>query len=119
MSKTLITGKEAIEKLNNRGDIYIIDGRPEEIYRGGSNQIKDAKHITEQFAREIFLDLPKDLEYLIYMTEGEEDLSVKFAEFLRKKGFDAYAIEGGYEQWRDSGKPIEPINAPGTPIKED
>jgi len=116
MTTALITNKEAKKKIDQGEDILLIDARPEEVYTGGSDQILGAIHLTEETAREMYTDMPKDKEYLIYSTKGEDEISLKFAEFLREKGFDAYAIEGGYENWRDSGLPIEPIKAKGTPF---
>lgn len=112
-----ISKEEAKRKYDTRSGILVIDARPEEVYTGGSDQIEGAIHITENLARELFTQLPKDREYLVYTTKGEEDVSKRFADFLREKGITAYAIEGGYEEWRDSGYPIEPIKAKGTPLQ--
>lgn len=116
MTSNIISKEEAKRKIDTGEDILIIDARSEDIYTGGSDQIQRAMHLTETEAKEIFTDLPKNKEYLIYKTKGEEDLSIKFANFMKEKGLTAYAINGGYEDWRDSGFPIEPINAKGTPL---
>lgn len=116
MSKVLLKPLDAYEKVKEDANSYIIDARSQEVYTGGNNQISGAYHLSEQMAKEVYLDLPKNKEYFIYTTQGEEDLSERFAQFLREKGFEAYAIEGGYETWRDNGLPIEPIRAKGTPF---
>ena len=116
MPKDLISKEEAIRKITSGEDIYIIDARPEDIYTEDSDQIMGAIHLTEPVAHEVYMQLPKDREYLIYTTKGKEDESKRIADFFRKQGFTAYAINGGYEEWRDSALPIEPINASGTPI---
>lgn len=28
--------------------------------------------------------------------------------FLRKQGYEAHAIRGGLDAWRDAGRPVEP-----------
>lgn len=33
------------------------------------------------------------------------------AQFLRKKGFQAWALEGGYQAWRAAGYPTQPKEA--------
>ena len=38
---------------------------------------------------------------------------------LRKVGYEAYALLGGYDAWRDAGLPVEPLEGatphPATP----
>ncbi len=116
MATDIISNKDAIDKINRGEDVLIIDARPEEIYTGGSDQIQGAIHLPESMLHEMYTSLPKNREFMIYATKGNEELSKKLADFLRDKGYTAYAIDGGYEDWRDSDLPIEPINAPGTPL---
>ena len=116
MVKDLITNKDAERKIETGENVMIIDARTEDIYTEDSDQVQGAIHLTQTAAQETYQYLPKDKEYLIYTTKGEEDTSKKFADFLRDKGYTAYAIQGGVEDWRDSGLPIEPINARGTPL---
>jgi len=116
MAKNIITNKEAERKIETGENVLVIDARPEDVYTEDSDQVQGAIHLTQTTAQEMFQDLPKNREYLIYTTKGEEDVSKKFANFLKDKGFTAYAIKGGFEDWRDSGLPIEPINASGTPL---
>jgi len=116
MATDIITKEEAKRKLDSGEDVIIVDAREEDVYTGGSDQIEGAIHLTSNTAHEVFAGLPKDKEYLVYATKGEENLSKKFAAFMKQKGLTAYAIKGGYEDWRDSGLPIEPIKAKGTPL---
>jgi 3-mercaptopyruvate sulfurtransferase SseA len=30
------------------------------------------------------------------------------AQFLREQGYEAFALKGGYQGWRDAGYPLEP-----------
>jgi len=116
MTKVSISNKEAQSRLNHGKRAYILDARPEDVYTGGSDQIEGAIHLPEVMLHEVYMQLPKDKEYLIYTTKGEEEISEKMAKFLVDKGYFACSINGGYEDWRDSGLPIEPIKAKGTPI---
>jgi rhodanese-related sulfurtransferase len=118
MASYLISKEQVRKKIDSGEDIYLIDARPEEIYTGGNDQIQGAKHLNEQVVHELYINMPKNKEYIIYSSKGDEEISKKFAEFMREKGFEAFAIEGGYEEWRDSGLPIEPIRAKGTPFLE-
>lgn len=116
MPTDVLTKEQVKDKIDRGEDIYIIDARDEDVYTGGNNQIQGAIHLTENIAREVYDQLPKEREYMVYSTHGEDEISLKLANFLREKGYTAYVIKGGYEEWRDSGLPIEPINAKGTPL---
>ena len=37
--------------------------------------------------------------------------SARVAHLLRQNGFNAFVIEGGFQAWRRSGKPVEPVPA--------
>lgn len=117
MAIDIISKEEAIKKLNDKEDVIIIDARSEDVYTEDSDQIQGAIHLPEIMTHEVYSNLPKDKEYLIYVSKGNERLSKRMADFLRSKGFAAYALQGGYEEWRDSTLPIEPINAKGTPME--
>jgi len=117
MAIDILSKEEAKRKIDTGEDIIFIDARPEEVYTEDSDQIEGAIHLPEMLEQEVYMGLPKDKEYIIYASKGNEDLSKYMADFLRKKGFTAYALKGGFEEWRDSAMPIEPINAPGTPME--
>jgi rhodanese-related sulfurtransferase len=116
MTAGLISKDEAIQKIRSGEDVYIIDARSEDAYTEDSNQIIGAIHLPETIAHEVYMRLPKDREYLIYTGKENEEESKRMADFFREKGFIAYAIKGGFQEWRDSALPIEPINASGTPL---
>ncbi|MDD3012308.1 MAG: rhodanese-like domain-containing protein [Candidatus Gastranaerophilales bacterium] len=117
MAINILSKEEVKRKVDTGEDVIIIDARPEEIYTEDSDQIEGAIHLPEAFEHEVYMGLPKNKEYIIYASKGNEDLSRHMADFLREKGFTAYALKGGYEEWRDSALPIEPINASGTPME--
>ena len=116
MPADLISKDEAFRKINTGEDVYVIDSRSEDVYTEDSDQIQGAIHLPEIVTHEVYTSLPKDREYLVYTTKGQEEDSIRVANFLKDKGFTAYAIDGGFEEWRDSALPIEPINARGTPF---
>ena len=116
MAVDIISKEEAMRKLNNE-NMIIVDARPEDVYTEDSDQIEGAIHLPEVMTHEVYTDLPKNREYLIYASKEDQDLSKRIADFLRDKGFSAYALQGGFEEWRDSAMPIEPINAKGTPME--
>lgn len=118
MSINVLSKEEAKYKLDTGEDIIFIDARPEEIYTEDSDQIEGAIHIPEMLEYEIYTHLPKDQEYIIYTSKGDEEIGTRMVTFLREKGFAAYVLKGGFEDWRDSALPIEPINAPGTPLQD-
>ena len=116
MATDVITGKDTMYKISSGESVQIIDSRSEDVYTEDSDQIQGAVHLPEIMVHETYMELPKDKEYVIYATKGDLELSKRIADFMKEKGFTAYALEGGYEEWRDSDLPIEPINAPGTPL---
>lgn len=118
MSSHILSKEDAKYKLDTGEDIIFIDARPEEIYTEDSDQIEGAIHIPEMLEYEIYTHLPKDQEYIIYTNKDDQETGLKMVNFLKEKGFTAYLLKGGFEDWRDSALPIEPINAPGTPLQE-
>lgn len=117
MAVDILSKEEAKRKIDTGEDVIFIDARPEEIYTEDSDQIEGAIHLPEMLEHEVYTGLPKNREYIIYTNKDNEDLSKRMATFLKEKGFTAYALKGGFEEWRDSALPIEPINAPGTPLE--
>ena len=72
-------------------DSYLfVDMRSEIAYQNG--HIPQAVFLSEKSDK-----LPKDKAIIIYCTIGRE--SIKIAENLREKGYDAYSLSGGYMAW--------------------
>jgi|GEM_PF-3082152 len=117
MAINLLSKEDVKRKVDTGEDIIFIDARSEEVYTEDSDQIEGAIHLPEVLEHEVYTELPKNREYIIYTSKENEELSKRMAEFLNEKGFTAYALKGGFEEWRDSALPIEPINASGTPLE--
>lgn len=52
-------------------------------------------------------ELPRDRGVVTYCTCPHDELSARTALFLRKQGYDAWALEGGLDDWIESGYPTE------------
>lgn len=72
-------------------DSYLfVDMRSKIAYRNG--HIPKAVLLSENADK-----LPKDKKIILYCTIGRE--SIELAENLRKKGYNAYSLSGGYMAW--------------------
>jgi rhodanese-related sulfurtransferase len=52
-------------------------------------------------------ELPRDRGVVTYCTCPHDELSTRTALFLRKQGYDAWALEGGMDDWIEAGHPTE------------
>lgn len=53
-------------------------------------------------------DLPHDRTIVVYAAGADDAASVHVAQGLRERGFrDVRVLEGGFEQWRLSGYPLD------------
>jgi rhodanese-related sulfurtransferase len=86
---------------------------PEEIIRA-----LDGARPAEQILP-FFGGLPKDKEIIAFCTCPGEETSVRVTEFLRRHGFNAFALYGGLAAWRAAGYPMEPKQAAAPPPPEE
>ncbi len=95
--------------LAERKDYLLVDIRAKDDYVSG--HIDSARNIPlpELIKRSTLGDLPRDRRLLVY-SAGTENAS-KAVVMLRMAGLNAYALVGGYNEWRRhimNAQPIDP-----------
>ena len=71
------------------------------------DKIRGAERIDPDDIEDVCQGLPEERTILTYCTCDNDEISAKVAYFLRKRGHDAYAIEGGLPAWREAGCPVQ------------
>lgn len=101
-------GNMSAEELNRRlPDVTVLDlskttASPEEMKIAGA-LIKDPDRVD--WAN----DLPKGKVYVLYDESPDQVISSRVADRLIGAGHDqVFVLEGGIQQWRKSGLPLEP-----------
>jgi len=52
-------------------------------------------------------DLPRDKAIIAYCTCPDEEASARLTRVLRRQGYDAWTLTGGFPAWRAAGYPME------------
>ena len=88
-----------------RGErVTIVDARRREQYAEGSIprsvnfDAYDALHAGDERAME-GLELPEDARVVTFCNRGHSGAAA--AEQLRRRGYEAYSLEGGLEAWKE------------------
>lgn len=96
--------RDEIEDLIRKGEVYLIDTRPLVEYESG--------HVTDSVSMPV-ADLPNRLDELprdkpiVTYCRGEYCLMADEAvAILRRQGFDAQRVEGGWPEWLAEGRPV-------------
>lgn len=93
-----------LKERYDRGEVVLIDVRPEEEYRAG--HIRGAESIPLDRIQELLGRLPDDREIVAYCRGPYCLLSDEAVERLREGGFQARRLEIGYPDWRAEGLPV-------------
>lgn len=97
--------RETVLKKARRGEIVVIDVRPEEEYRAG--HLPYARSVPLSELRRRFDELPKARTVVVYCRGPFCVMSGKAVTQLRKKGFDARRLDDGVAEWGFHGLPVE------------
>ncbi|EST89410.1 rhodanese-like domain-containing protein [Vagococcus lutrae] len=74
----------------------VIDVREKDVYDSG--HILGARNVPYTTLKQSYMGLRKDQDLLIY--DQKKTLSIRTANFLRKKGYtNLYILKGGYQNW--------------------
>lgn len=105
MSFKQITKEELKEKLNDR-NVVIVNVLKEESY--DNLHIKGSVNIPRsELENSRWNELDKNKEIITHCTNYACNSSRYAAEFLQSKGFNVKAYEGGIEEWKEAGYPVE------------
>jgi rhodanese-related sulfurtransferase/DNA-binding HxlR family transcriptional regulator len=98
-----MTRAELAERLR-RGDVPVIDVRPDAEFAAGHVAGARSVPVTELERR---LDsLPHDAEVVAYCRGPYCVYADDAARLLRRRGFEARRLEGGFPEWRRAGFPV-------------
>ena len=103
------TGLEAVDRNDllkrvREGAVTVLDVRPAEEYRAG--HIPGALSVPLGQLQELISNLPKKQEVVAYCRGPYCVLAVEAVEMLRKKGFKAFRLEDGIQDWLAMGHSI-------------
>lgn len=98
--------KEQLNEMIGMANVTIINVLEEDLYR--LSHIKNSVSIPlEKLTHGEYSKLDKSKKIVTYCASYWCSASKQAAEFLREKGFDSYAYEGGMKEWIESGLPLE------------
>ncbi len=97
--------REEILALARRGEVVVLDVRPENEYTAGHLPYAQSMPLSEVQKR--LADLPRDKPVVAY-CRGPFCLMAKEAvEYLNKQGYRAIRFKDGVAEWRAHGLPVE------------
>jgi ArsR family transcriptional regulator len=92
-----------------QGAVTLIDVRPRDEFEAG--HIAGARCLPLKELKRRLKELPRSREIVAYCRGPYCIYSYEAVALLRKRGYRARRLEGGYSDWRGEGKPITAINA--------
>jgi rhodanese-related sulfurtransferase len=99
-----VPGAELMQRVR-RGEVTILDVRPEQEYRAG--HIPGARSVPVSELKRHFAELPRNREIVAYCRGPQCVMAIEAVELLRKQGFSAQRMEQGVMDWRARGWRIE------------
>lgn len=106
MKESLRLSLEKARALYDEQDVTVLDVVDGGAYPHFDHEIKGAVRIDPDDVEDSHHRLPQDNTILTYCTCDNDEISARIAYFLRKEGYDAYAIEGGLPAWQEAGHPV-------------
>ena len=96
--------REALLAKVREGAVTVLDVRPAEEYRAG--HIPGALSIPLKELERRLSDLPRERDIVAYCRGPYCVLAVEAVELLRERGFSAFRLEQGVQDWRAEGLPV-------------
>jgi rhodanese-related sulfurtransferase/DNA-binding MarR family transcriptional regulator len=94
-----------LERRLARGDVVVLDVRPEPEYRAG--HIAGARSAPLTALASLTSSLPRRKEIVAYCRGPYCVYADDAVRLLRERGFKARRLDVGYPEWRRSGLPVE------------
>ena len=98
-----ISRKELAARLR-RGDITVLDVRPEPEFRAG--HIAGARSVPVTELRRTMRTLPKDVEVVAYCRGPYCVYADDTVRELNRRGYRAQRLEDGFPEWKQAGLPV-------------
>lgn len=99
-----ITDLETIKEVRERGQITLLDVRPEEEYQNG--HIPDTINLPLQDLEDQLADLSRSAEYVVLCRDMYSTLSDQAVRLLIDHGFQASRLSVGFLEWKAQGGEI-------------
>lgn len=96
---------EALLDRLQKGDVTVIDVRPEDEFEAG--HIPGAVSVPIDDIMNQFESLPMDQQIVAYCRGRYCVYSLQAVNFLREQGFHAIRLEEGLQEWKHAAYPIE------------
>ena len=94
-----------LEQRVARGDVVVLDVRPEPEYRAG--HIAGARSVPVSALPSVVSELPRRREIVAYCRGPYCVYADDAVRLLRGRGLKARRLEGGFPEWRRAGLPVE------------
>ncbi len=96
-------GRDELEELVSKGETFLIDTRPHVEY--GHGHLPGAVSMPIDELPERLDELPRDRRIVAYCRGAYCLFADEAVALLRRHGFDAHRLEGGWPEWRAEGRP--------------
>lgn len=98
-------GRDELSRRLRRGDIVVVDVRPEEEY--GAGHIAGARSIPVAELGKRLREVPKSSEVVAYCRGPYCVFAHDAVRLLRRRGYRAVRLEDGFPEWEAAGLPVE------------
>lgn len=96
--------RSGLDALVAGGGVVVIDVRPAVEYEHG--HLPDAISLPLEDLLERLAELPRDRRIVAYCRGAYCLFADEAVALLRRHGFDAHRLEGGWPEWRGEGRPV-------------
>ena len=96
--------REELQRLIKKGGALLIDVRPAVEYQSG--HLPGALSIPVEELPKRLKDLPRGQRIVAYCRGAYCLFADEAVALLRKRGFDAHRLEGGWPEWQAEGRPV-------------
>jgi len=96
--------RDELERLIKKGAAVLIDVRPAPEYESG--HLPGAVSVPVEELPERLKELPRDRRIVTYCRGAYCLFADEAVALLRKHGFDAHRLEGGWPEWLSEGRPV-------------
>lgn len=108
MSVPRISPRDAFERMNRGEHVLFVDSRRHEDFDTSDRKLPGAIRVPPDLVDAHSGSLPRGAVVVVYCSCPEEASSECSAARLRELGFEEiFALEGGFEAWRDGQYPLE------------
>ena len=101
------TDRRTLLARARRGDVVVLDVRPEDEYAAG--HLPHARSLPLPELKRRLSALPRGKQIVAYCRGPYCVLSLQAVDFLRRRGFKAVRLDDGVLEWRAAGMPIETL----------